>query len=246
MGVQQDDERTTAGGVTMLTPFTMRKALIPLTLLLAGLMIVGHAPANPQSAAQAQAAQYLKALQAAQKAAQAEALKIEKAAQKAAQAQAAQNQKALHAAQKAAQAEATQVHKAEHAALIQAIQAARLQHTLHKLEKKHLEAAVGQIVNELHATKTLLEMADHDYKGHRAAAVHELDVAIKELGGHKGKGPAGNNEPQALSDAQLKAAVLGLVEIEEQLSTVPAPATARAAAAVAVAVKELKKALTIR
>src|SRR5438552_3361668 len=36
-------------------------------------------------------------------------------------------------------------------------------------------------VAELRATKALLERADHDYKGHRAAAVKEITVAIHAL-----------------------------------------------------------------
>ncbi len=230
----------------MLAPFTTRKMLIPLVLLVAGLVLAGQVQANPQSAAVAQAAHALKALQAAQKAAQAQATKALHAAQKAARAQATQTQKALHEIQKAANAQAVQARKLQHAAHARAVEAARVQTAIHKLGKKEMEAALGEIVQELHATKVLLELADHDYKGHRAAAVHELNVAIKELGGHHAGKAAGGNEPQALSDAQLKTAVLGLVAIQEQLSSIATPATAKAAAAVATAVGELKKALTVR
>ena len=50
-----------------------------------------------------------------------------------------------------------------------------------------------------------LAQADHDYKGHRVLAMKQIELAVKELGGKisgKGKG----HEPQATSDAQLKAA----------------------------------------
>ena len=135
----------------MLTSYTMRKSLLPLSLLLGGLMLVGRVGANP-TPAQIQAAQ-LRAFQAAQRFARtqaAHALKAEHAAQMAAQAQ--------------AKAQATQAQKVVNA---EANQVKKVQHNLHKLEKKELVAALGQIVNELHATKILLESADHDYKGHR-------------------------------------------------------------------------------
>src|SRR5262249_44315284 len=44
--------------------------------------------------------------------------------------------------------------------------------------------AVRPVVLELRATKQLLERADHDYKGHRARAVHEINAAIHSLDGH--------------------------------------------------------------
>jgi hypothetical protein len=113
--------------------------------------------------------------------------------------------------------------------------------------KHQLEMALAPIIRDLHAVKVLLESADHDYKGHRAAAVREIHAAIKHLGGHeRGKGPAGNNEPQALSDAQLKTAMQSLATTGTQLSTVPHPRAAAAANALGAAVKELEIALTIR
>ena len=50
-----------------------------------------------------------------------------------------------------------------------------------------------------------LAQANHDYKGHRARAMKQIEAAVKELGGAisgKGKG----HEPQGTSDAQLRAA----------------------------------------
>lgn len=55
-----------------------------------------------------------------------------------------------------------------------------------------------------------LAHANHDYKGHRVRAMEQIRLAAKELGGTisgKGKG----HEPQATSDAQLKAAI-GLLQ----------------------------------
>jgi hypothetical protein len=71
----------------------------------------------------------------------------------------------------------------------------------------------------LHATKLTLEGADHDYGGHRAAAVkaigaaeHQLRKALHAHGpkGHAGR-PAGGGEAQAVSNIQLaeSIAVLG-------------------------------------
>jgi hypothetical protein len=73
----------------------------------------------------------------------------------------------------------------------------------------------------LHSIKITLDGADHDYGGHRAAAVKDIGQAQKQLKealhavhkgqttkatGGKGKGDA-HPEPQKLSDAQLAAAV---------------------------------------
>lgn len=49
----------------------------------------------------------------------------------------------------------------------------------------------------------LLRTADHDYHGHRARAMHQIEDAVKELGSHvtgSGKG----DEKQAESDTQLR------------------------------------------
>jgi hypothetical protein len=106
-------------------------------------------------------------------------------------------------------------------------------------------------ITELHAVKVLLEKADRDYKGHRAAAVKEITVAIHELRVHKsGRHPGGKveggNEPQAVSDAQLREAVKELKRIEVQLASANGERAARAAVAVAKAIKELEIALEIR
>jgi hypothetical protein len=108
-------------------------------------------------------------------------------------------------------------------------------------------------IQELHAVKVLLETANHDYKGHRAAAVKALHTAIHALAeGHhehhkhhlaKAKG---NNEPQALSDAQLQNAAKKLAAVEGLLVGNNDPRTAKAVAAIQGAIKHLEKALEIR
>jgi hypothetical protein len=105
-------------------------------------------------------------------------------------------------------------------------------------------------VKELHDVKVLLERADHDYKGHRAKAVHQVTAAIHALHpGHKhhhGKGAKGGGEPQALSDAQLRESIKVLNAVLAQLSGAPGEPAAKAAAHVAGAIKELEIALTIK
>jgi hypothetical protein len=88
-------------------------------------------------------------------------------------------------------------------------------------------ASNHQLVEAMHvlqATKKTLEAADHDYGGHRADAVkaigaahHQLKLALEFV--HKGKAdgtgklaggtgkPAGNSEPQKISDMQLADAI---------------------------------------
>ncbi len=93
-------------------------------------------------------------------------------------------------------------------------------------------------IEELHKAKGLLEKADHDYDGHRARAVEDIDKAIHALhhkAGKAGKGEekkgeekkeekkgeerkAGEKkEPQKKSDAQLHEAIKILEEVEKQL-----------------------------
>jgi hypothetical protein len=105
-----------------------------------------------------------------------------------------------------------------------------------------------QIV-ELHKIKVLLERADRDYKGHRAAAVKAIGAAIHTLHPgkhHKHPKVKGGNETQALSDAQLREAVKGLTEVEKQLASVRGEVAAKAAVEVAKAIKQLEIALEVR
>ena len=52
---------------------------------------------------------------------------------------------------------------------------------------------------------TTLEMADHDYKGHRVDAMKQIEAAGKELG-VKIRGHGKGHEKQGVSDEQLRAA----------------------------------------
>lgn len=107
-------------------------------------------------------------------------------------------------------------------------------------------------VAELHTTVALLEKANHDYKGHRAKAVHEIRHAIHLLHPHHHKStPAakavkgakgGNNETQATSDDQLRQAIDQLHAVQKELGNGPA----HAHAALRAAVHELHTALKIR
>jgi hypothetical protein len=76
----------------------------------------------------------------------------------------------------------------------------------------------------LHQTKVMLDQADHDYGGHRAAAVkavtaahHQLKKALEfqtkhkiQPGGGGGKVGGGGHEPQAQSDMQLGVSIATL------------------------------------
>jgi hypothetical protein len=125
-------------------------------------------------------------------------------------------------------------------------------------------------IAELRQIRTLLEQADHDYQGHRAAAVKLITTAIHTLHPPKpstgqvrtrvaGTGTGakqatpkvgnngGNNEPQAVSDAQLKQAMTALAAVQTQLAGAPGnTAATTAAAALGKAVQELQTALSIK
>ena len=106
-------------------------------------------------------------------------------------------------------------------------------------------------IGALHAVKVLLEGADRDYDGHRAAAVkavtaamHALETGYAHVAFPKPNGKGGT-EAQALSDRQLNDAITNLQTIQTQLKG----ATAQAAAAstgINAAIAELKVALTIK
>jgi hypothetical protein len=50
-----------------------------------------------------------------------------------------------------------------------------------------------------------LEQADHDYKGHRVAAMKQIEAAARLLGVNV-RGDGKGHKPQGVSDAQLRAA----------------------------------------
>ena len=80
-------------------------------------------------------------------------------------------------------------------------------------------------LHELRAVRALLAQADHDYKGHRVAAIRQITMAIRTLRPAsvvvkrgRGHAPRANKgELQSLSDAQLKQAIANLVGIQNQL-----------------------------
>jgi hypothetical protein len=66
-------------------------------------------------------------------------------------------------------------------------------------------AAPSPAGNLLVQAYTTLERADHDYKGHRIAAMKQIEAAGKALG-VKVRGDGKGHEPQGESDARLRAA----------------------------------------
>jgi hypothetical protein len=67
----------------------------------------------------------------------------------------------------------------------------------------------------------ILATGDHDYKGHRVKAMHQVEAAAKLLGMNL-SGDAKDRQPQPLSDAKLREAqgllqnVLGAAEVKNQ------------------------------
>jgi hypothetical protein len=115
--------------------------------------------------------------------------------------------------------------------------------------KKTASPFAAQVI-ELHEIKLLLERADHDYKGHRAAAVKQLTEAIHALeAGHKhheGKAVKGGREPQKLSDVQLLESIKALNVVLAQLSTATGAPATKGAVHVTNAIKDLEIALKIK
>jgi len=75
---------------------------------------------------------------------------------------------------------------------------------------------ISNVENEiahLRQAYAYLESGDHDYKGHRAKALHAIGAACKSLG-LPTKGEGKNKEAQAYSDSLLKAARANLVTVE--------------------------------
>jgi len=115
-----------------------------------------------------------------------------------------------------------------------------------------------QIIGELRSIRAVLENADRDYKGHRAAAVHELGVAIHALENHHGMakhhptgapnaGEKGGNEKQEVSDKHLEQAKEHLKHVEMQLTRLPKNEHhMKAEKAIRLAIKELGEALNIK
>jgi hypothetical protein len=107
-----------------------------------------------------------------------------------------------------------------------------------------------QIV-ELHASAKLLNAAKHDYKGHRAQAVHQIHLAVHILNPvhKKPKAPSTitpvgppAGEPQSVSDALLRQALEQLKVVRGQLGNAPP----QALVAVRSAITQLETALAIK
>jgi len=86
------------------------------------------------------------------------------------------------------------------------------------------KAQLRQALHVLQATKKMLQSADHDYGGHRVAAIREINAAEQQLrlalrSQHRGRPPGGKTgklgagagrgrEPQAISNLQLADAIV--------------------------------------
>jgi hypothetical protein len=108
---------------------------------------------------------------------------------------------------------------------------------------------VGPLVAQLHAVRVLLEHADHDYQGHRAAAVKQISNAIGVLdpkNRFKDKDTGGNFEPQRLSDEQLREAIGVLANDAAILSAIRHPKAAKAFGHVGDAIQDLEIALSVK
>jgi hypothetical protein len=105
------------------------------------------------------------------------------------------------------------------------------------------------IAQELYKVRVLLEHADHDYKGHRHAAVKEIGHAIGDLwpkNPYKDWDKPIKRERQRLSDAQLREALGLLHQMHDTLKGMPGKVPAKAAEHVHKAHHEVEVALTVR
>jgi len=107
--------------------------------------------------------------------------------------------------------------------------------------------AGSNVAESLRSAHKLLAEADHDYHGHRIAAMHKLHTALKEMGlepavrGTKAAartGKSGEHEPQAASDAKLRKAQ----QILEGISGATGPVAKHVKAAIA----DINTALSVR
>jgi len=94
----------------------------------------------------------------------------------------------------------------------------------------------------LRSAYLILATGDHDYKGHRVKAMHQIEDAAKLLGMNL-SGDAKDKQPQPLSDAKLREAsgllsnVLGAAEVKSQK---------RVTKHITEAINQINTALTIR
>ena len=84
----------------------------------------------------------------------------------------------------------------------------------------------------------LLRTADHDYKGHRARAMHNIEAAVRELGARV-SGDGRGKEKQGASDTQVRDAQSLLAQVVGQVA-------GKAHTHVEDAIKQLGIALSVR
>jgi len=107
------------------------------------------------------------------------------------------------------------------------------------------KAQAGTISNDsteaglLRQAYGLLSLADHDYQGHRARAMKQIEVAAKHLGVAL-RGDGKGHEAQATSDAQLRSAQSLLAQASNGLKP------GQGLAHVKLAITQLNVALAIR
>jgi hypothetical protein len=111
----------------------------------------------------------------------------------------------------------------------------------------------AQAIVQLKQTRALLHKADHDYKGNRVKAMHEITKAIHALEGthgrhqpHPVKSGKSGGEPQSVSDAQLKLAITQLQTVQSQLGSSTTANVGVANAAISRAIQDLQTALSIK
>ena len=121
-----------------------------------------------------------------------------------------------------------------------------------------VRAQTASVTSQLHQALSTLAQADHDYQGHRVAAMKEIHLALKSLnvksaakrtGSHIAnhtphvtakKGGTGNGtESQSVSDAQLQSAQSILQQVSGEVSGVTLQH-------VSAALSQLSTALSIR
>lgn len=83
-----------------------------------------------------------------------------------------------------------------------------------------LVAAPSPAAGLLVQAYTTLEQADHDYKGHRVAAMKQIEAAARLLGANV-HGNSKVHEKQGVSDAQLRTAQGLLQEAQSELRGKP-------------------------
>lgn len=101
-----------------------------------------------------------------------------------------------------------------------------------------IQAQPSGSVGALREAYFTLAAADHDYKGHRAAAMKQIEQAVKALGGDV-KGEGKGHEKQGESDAQLRAAQNLLQQASPGLTGAPAKHVSQA-------LKQISMALSIK